>query len=172
MTAGHSPLQTGSNHPAGVPPLVIVVDIDVNLLATLGKEFPWVKPTCCPKCGGPLWWHGFVPAYFSGLFLAVLLRRLFCPLCRSVHRLRPKAYWRRFQSPVNVIRQAIAHRKKTGRWRPDLPRPRQRQWWRRLAIKVKLCLGLAYAGSCNEAFITLMNRGAIPVSSVMECGDR
>ncbi|MEW6429823.1 MAG: hypothetical protein AB1568_17520 [Thermodesulfobacteriota bacterium] len=151
--------------------MVIPVDIDVNLLAALGKGFSWEKPACCPKCGGRLWWHGFVPAYFSCLALAVLLRRLFCPHCHSVHRLRPSSHWRRFQSPISVISQIIAHRQENGRWRPDLPRAPQRQWWRRLATKVQLCLGLSFAGTFPDAFLILMNRGAIPVSSVMECGD-
>jgi hypothetical protein len=151
--------------------LVIPVDIDVNLLASLGKDFSWEKPAGCPNCGERLWWHGFVPAYFACFASAVLLRRLFCPYCRSVHRLRPRLHWRRFQSPISIISQAIAYRHDQGRWRPDLPRARQRQWWRRLARKARLCLGLAFAGTLHDAFLALLNRGAIPVSSVMECGD-
>ena len=151
--------------------MVIPVDIDVNLLAILGKKFSWKKPDCCPKCGERLWWHGFVPAYFACLASAVFLRRLFCPHCRSIHRLRPISHWRRFQSSITVVGQTIAHRQGQGRWRPDLPRARQRQWWRRLARKTRLCLGLSFAGTLYDAFMALVSRGVIPVSSVMECGD-
>jgi len=151
--------------------LVIFVDIDVNQLATLGKNFLWLKPSVCPKCGGHLWWHGFVMAYLACLADAVFFRRLFCPHCSSVHRLRPTSHWRRFQSSINTIEQVIAHRQNNAHWRPDLPRPRQRQWWRRLKKKSLLCLGLSFVGSLYDSFLTLIGNGAIPVNSVMECDD-
>jgi hypothetical protein len=151
--------------------LIIPVDIDVNQLAILGKKYLWQKPSACPRCGGHLWWHGFVLAYPACLAEAVFFRRLLCPHCRSVHRLRPKSYWRRFQSSVATIEQVIAHRQNNGRWSPDLPRPRQRQWWRRLKKKSLLCLGLSFVGSLFDSFLTMIEAGAIPVNSVMECGD-
>jgi hypothetical protein len=88
-----------------------------------------------------------------------------------VHRLRPISHWHRFQSSVATIGQVITHRQNNGRWRPDLPRPRQRQWWRRLKKKSLLCLGLSFAGSLFDSFLTLIEAGAIPVNSVMECDD-
>ncbi len=151
--------------------MIIPVDIDVNQLAILGKKYLWQKPSACPRCGGHLWWHGFVLAYPACLAEAVFFRRLLCPHCRSVHRLRPKSYWRRFQSSVATIEQVIAHRQNNGRWSPDLPRPRQRQWWRRLQKKSLLCLGLSFVGSLFDSFLTLIEAGAIPVNSVMECDD-
>lgn len=151
--------------------MVIFVDIDVNQLATLGKNFLWLKPSVCPKCGGHLWWHGFVLAYLACLADAVFFRRLFCPHCNSVHRLRPSSHWRRFQSSTTTIEQVIAHRQYNARWCLDLPRPRQRQWWRRLKKKSLLCLGLSFVGSLFDSFLALIGSGAIPVNSVMECDD-
>lgn len=171
LAASHSPLHAGLADPAGVISLIIPVDIDVNQLAILGKKYLWQKPSACPRCGGHLWWHGFVLAYPACLAEAVFFRRLLCPHCRSVHRLRPKSYWRRFQSSVATIEQVIAHRQNNGRWSPDLPRPRQRQWWRRLQKKSLLCLGLSFVGSLFDSFLTLIEAGAIPVNSVMECDD-
>ena len=151
--------------------MIIPVDVDVNQLAILGKKYFWQKPSACPRCGGHLWWHGFVPAYLACLADAVSIRRLFCPHCRSVHRLRPKSHWSRFQSSIATIEQVIAHRQSNGCWRPDLPRPRQRQWWHRLKKKSLLCLGLSFVGSLFDSFLTLIEAGAIPVNSVMECDD-
>lgn len=151
--------------------MVIPVVVDVNQVAALGKKFPWKKPSACPKCGGSLWWHGFVLAYLACLVEAVFFRRLFCPLCRSVHRLRPNSHWRRFQSSIATIEETITHRQAHSTWRPDLPRPRQRQWWRRLMRKSLLCLTLSFVGSRHEAFLALIEAGAIPVSSVMQCDD-
>lgn len=152
--------------------MVIPVDIDVNLLSRLGKDFLWPKPSSCPRCGEQLWWHGFVLAYLACLTEGVSLRRLFCPHCGSVHRLRPKSHWPRFQSSIKTIENTISSRQDNDRWRPDLPRPRQRQWWYRLRKKASICLGLAFGGSLPDAFTTLIQAGAIPVSSVMQCSDQ
>ena len=73
--------------------------------------------SACPQCGGPrLWFHGFVRAFFDGFETGVLLRRLRCPDCKAVHRMRPAGYFKRFQSPVAAIRISIVHRIETGRW--------------------------------------------------------
>jgi len=147
----------------GVSTLVLSVAADVNEIARLGKDFPWVKPTECPCCGQPLWWHGFVPAYFSCLLEPVLLRRLRCSCCRAVHRLKPAGYWHRFRSSITEISQSIFHRSESGRWLRALPRTRQRQWWRRLQRLAGAVLGL-FHGSTVTAFKDLISRGFIPVS--------
>lgn len=149
--------------------MVLCVVADVNEIARLGKDFPWVKPPGCPRCGQPLWWHGFVPAYFSSLPEAVWLRRLRCSCCGAVHRLRPADYWVRFRSCVADIFQSISHRCDLGRWRCDLPRPRQRQWWRRLGRLSQAVLGLAFSGSAVAAFEDLVSRGFVPVSRCFYC---
>ena len=147
--------------------MVLYVDLDVNALARQGREYKWQKPTCCPICKRGLWWHGFVPVYLCCFVEAVFLRRLYCPSCKSVHRLRPRNYWPRYQSPIRSIREVIAHRIAHGRWRPDLPRPRQRQWWRRLGRMVNAVLGFAAAGSLLVGFDTLVARGIVAVGSVI-----
>lgn len=147
----------------GVALLVLSVAVDVNEIARLGKDFPWVKPSGCPRCGQPLWWHGFVLAYFSCLLEPVLLRRLRCSCCRSVHRLKPAGYWRRFRSTITEITQSISHRSESGRWCRTQPRLRQRQWWRRLQRMTGTVLGL-FRGSALEAFERLLGCGMIPVS--------
>lgn len=151
--------------------MVIHVEVDVKQLAILGKDFPWEKPATCPKCGGHLWWHGFVLGYLACITSALFFRRLSCPHCGALHRLRPKSHWPRFQSAINTIKQVIAHRQNNSTWRSDLPRSRQRQWWRRLKKKATLCLGLSFVGSLFDSFLALIEAGAIPVSSVMKCDD-
>lgn len=149
--------------------MIILVDVDVNLVAQLGRKYPWIK-SACPCCGHAMWWHGFVPVWLSFLAEAVLFRRLYCPACHTVHRLRPSSHWRRFQSSIETITQAMVHRAEHGRWRPDLPRGRQRQWWRRLLRKARLCLGEGFRDALLDAFRMLGKAGAIPVSRVMQCG--
>lgn len=152
--------------------LVLPVTADVNEIARLGKDFPWAKPDGCPRCSQPLWWHGFVLAYFAPLVEAVFLRRLRCSCCGAVHRLKPQGYWRRFRSCVCEIQRCLEHRTESGRWQTEPPRGRQRQWWRRLHRMAVAVLGLAFVGCAMEAFRALVARGFVPVSTSFHCDNR
>jgi len=147
--------------------LVISVAVDVNEIAHLGKDFSWVKPSGCPRCGQPLWWHGFVLAYFSCLPDAVYLRRLRCSCCKAIHRLKPAGYWRGFRSSITEVEQVITHRQNSRRWLRNQPRLRQRQWWRRLKRMTQAVLG--FFDSAVSAFVALSARGFIPVSRSFYC---
>ncbi len=162
----------GQDLPAGVVLLVLFAEIDVNDLVRQGRAYPWQKPAVCPHCGLGLWWHGFVLCYFAALAEAVFLPRLYCPHCHSVHRIRPSGYWRRFRSSEQEIIETVAHRTHKKRWRPDLPRPRQRQWWRRLGRLIRSVLEVSFIGSFLEGFSQLVNRGLIPVSSATKSENR
>lgn len=143
--------------------MVISVDVDVNEIARLGRDFFWQRPSCCPCCGAGLWWHGFVPAFFDHLPKSVLLRRLRCPHCRAIHRLRPQIYWSRFRSSIQIIKQVIINRASNQCWRPDLPRSRQRLWWQRFCAQVKIVFGLS-AEPDLHSFNFLFASGRVPVS--------
>ena len=145
--------------------MVIFVDVDVNEIARLGRDFFWRKPSSCPVCKTGLWWHGFVLAYFDHLPQAVFLRRLRCPCCGAVHRLRPQAYWSRFHSTIQVIYQTI-DRFLNRDWRSDLPGSRQKLWWRRFCRNAKLMIGLGWE-EFPDAFDLLITWGQIPVSSTV-----
>ena len=145
--------------------MVISVDVDVNEIAHLGRDFPWRKPSSCPKCNVGLWWHGFVLAYFDHLPQAVFLRRLRCPRCGAVHRLRPKAYWSRFRSTIQVINQTI-DRFLNQDWQSQLPGSRQLLWWRRFCAKARLMIGFGWE-LFPDAFDLLISWGQIPVSSTV-----
>ena len=148
--------------------MVLFCDVDIKDLVRLNRKYPWERPPYCPGCRGGLWWHGFVPAYFSFSPAAVLLRRLRCPQCGAVHRLRPQTHWRRFQTPIQTIREAIAHRVRTHRWRADLSRAGQRQWWRRLRRLVTMMLGISFPDSLLGGFDALRSQGFIPVSRTIQ----
>jgi len=148
--------------------LVIFVDVDVKQLAKLGKDFPWQKPSMCPRCNSHLWWHGFVISYFTCQKHGVYLKRLRCPTCGGIHRLRPHGYWKYFQSTSQSIFEAITQKVTKENWRPDLPRSRQVQWFRRFRKQVLAVLGLQYSGGLLEAFKKLLCLGFIPVSSVIQ----
>ena len=145
--------------------MVLSVSVNVKDIVLLGRNFPWTKPGPCPRCQSGMWWHGFVLAYFSCCPEPVYLRRLRCPGCGAVHRLKPAGYFPRFRSLIREIKETISHRCCHGHWRPDLPRARQRQWWRRLGRNIFLVLGLGFNGSFIEAFTLLIKQNIIPVTS-------
>ena len=144
--------------------MVLFVAVNVKDIACLGRNFPWPKPKSCPRCQAGLWWHGFVLAYFSCWPEPIYLRCLRCPCCGAVHRLKPAGYFPRFRSSIREIQEAIEHRCRRGRWRPDLPRGRQRQWWRRLDRMIRLVLGISFAGPFTQAFNLLKEQNIIPVT--------
>jgi hypothetical protein len=49
-------------------------------------------------------------------------------------------------------------------WRPDLPRGRQRQWWRCLWRLIWLVLGRSYNGPAGKGFYLLMQQNIIPIT--------
>lgn len=148
----------------GVTQLVLFVQASVKEIARLGRNYPWPKPLTCPCCGGSLWWHGFVEAYLSRFARCLYLRRLYCPCCHSVHRLRPLGYWKYYRSSIREIRSVIVRRWRKKRWRPDLPRSRQRTWWRRLQRMISMLLGLCFSGGALQGFDLLLAKGIIPVT--------
>ena len=53
--------------------LILYFGIDVNLLETQGKRYPWPRPPWCPRCRSPrLWGHGYVGRFFDGFQKALL----------------------------------------------------------------------------------------------------
>lgn len=89
-----------------------------------------------------------------------------------MHRLRPLGYWRRYRSSIQEIRSALTHRLIRQRWRPDLPRSRQRQWWWRLGRMIRLLLGLSFAGSRIDGFERLIANNFIPVTAATNHDNR
>jgi hypothetical protein len=151
--------------------LILLVDVDVKQVCAQGRDFKWPRPSTCPRCRGRIWGHGFVPAWFIGLVDAVFLRRYRCPDCRIVIRCRPRTHWPRFQFSISAIADCISRRVTAGRWRPDLPRSSQRQWWRRLKRQVAAFLGLSFADSLEAGFSRLMLLDVIPVSRSTRTGN-
>ena len=142
--------------------MVLSVVADVNEIAYLGKDFPWVKPSCCPCCGQPLWWHGFVLAYFSCLAEAVFLLRLRFSCCHRVHRLKPSGYWPWFRCAIADILASVSLRQDSGHWRREVW-DRQRQWWQRLWRMTTAILGV-FCVPASTAFEVLLRTKGFPVS--------
>ena len=59
--------------------LVIFVKLAVKQLFEMGRDYLWPRPKLCPRCGGRIWGHGFVPAYFDGYTEPFWLRTVSVP---------------------------------------------------------------------------------------------
>ncbi len=93
-----------------------------------------------------------------------MLRRYRCAQCRCVLRLRPAAYWSRFQASIADIRTSITHRLKTCRYLSYFSRTRQRHWLKALKRKAHAYLGDVVSKDLLSAFEHLLELGKIPVS--------
>lgn len=111
--------------------LILYFPIDVNLLETQGKQYPWPRPPWCPRCRSPrLWGHGYTERFFDGFEKALLLKRYRCPDCGAVHTLRPHLYDRGFQVIWFTIFLSLLKKITLGRWLVGVSRQRQQYWWR------------------------------------------
>jgi hypothetical protein len=148
--------------------MVLASEVSVNELVEQGKDFPWNRPHC-PHCGARCWWHGFVLAFFSMIPAGVFIRRCRCPHCRSVHRLKPVGYVRRFRWTLAQMRSSIETRQETGRFAKGVaPRETVRRWWRSLARVIAKELGISFPGPRLAGFDLLLSQGRNPVSMARE----
>lgn len=144
--------------------LVIFVPLVVKDLFKLGRSFLWPKPERCPRCDGRLWGHGFVPAYFDGYDQPLWLKRYRCPDCKGILRLRPRAYFKRFQASIQTIRDCLTHWTNTHNWKSGPSPPRQRHWVKALRGHLVLHEGLNRIQDLVAGFDRLWSLGIIPVS--------
>jgi len=129
------------------------------------RDYPWQKPETCPRCNSQrLWGHGFAKAIFDGYDQPLLLKLYRCPDCCCVIRLRPKEYFKRFQSPVETIRASITLKATSHRWLPGISRTRQGHWFRSLKKRIKAYLTDTFVDGVVAGFDCLLQLGQIPVS--------
>ena len=155
--AGQSPAsQTGL--------LLLFVDVCVKEIFEKGKAYVWPRPSRCPRCGGRIWGHGYVEAFFDGFGKALFLRRYHCPDCRVVLRLRPREYFPRFQAPLVTILSCLSHRLQFRHWPSYVSRQRGGHWLRALWRRIRSDWGFGWRGDWEAAFRDFWRRGVVPVS--------
>ncbi|MBF0556536.1 MAG: hypothetical protein HQK96_18610 [Nitrospirae bacterium] len=68
--------------------------------------------------------------YFDDYKCPLWLKRYRCADCKSVHTVRPRQYYRRFQIERIVIIWSLLERIVSGKWLRCLVRQRQQYWWK------------------------------------------
>ena len=114
-----------------------------------------------PVCGGTA---------LSSPISPVVLKRCICaafaaPTAAALSVSAPAAFFRRIRSSILEVLLAITSRCRTGRWRPDLPRGRQRQWWRRMHRLLLALFGCSHGGCGLDNFRRLIRSNIIPVTT-------
>ena len=110
--------------------MVLPVSASLAEIISQGKQYPWLRPESCPRCGGlRLWGHGFVPRYFDGITGPVWIKRWRCPDCGAVHTCRPASHWRRFLAPIVVILASLSAKLAGSYWSQTESRQRQQYWY-------------------------------------------
>ena len=129
------------------------------------RNYPWQKPSSCPRCNSfRLWGHGFAQAIFDGFIRPLLLKLYRCPDCGCVIRLRPKGYFKRFQASIETIQSSVVLKSSMNRWLPGISRTRQRHWFNAVIKRIKAFLTDTWQRSIVDAFDYLLKQGQTPVS--------
>ena len=153
----------GLQHNGGT--MIAFFRLDLKRIAHDASDYCWPRPSCCSRCGHPtLWGHGYVLMIFVGFTDALRIRRYRCPLCGCIIRLRPKGYWKRYQSTAATIRSTVSMRLHTGCWPPGCVASRARHWLRALKRNALAVLGVPSLADLMAAFDHLVDLGRIPVS--------
>ena len=115
---------------SGVCNLVLPLSVDIAVVISQGKLYPWPRPRRCPRCGGMrLWGHGYVARYLDDTVEPLWMKRWCCVECGAVHTVRPTTHWRRFWAPITLICLCLSAKSQRGRWQPGICRQRQQYWW-------------------------------------------
>ncbi len=148
--------------------MIIFSAVKLKDLFEKKRNYPWRKPTDCPRCNSyRLWGHGFAEAIFDGYNQPLLLKLYRCPDCGCVIRLRPKGYFQRFQAPLETIRSSITLKSTSNRWLPGISRSRQCHWFRALQKRINAYLTDIWAEGVVAGFETLLQLGQTPVSRLI-----
>ena len=145
--------------------MIIFVSSLLKDIFKQGRNFPWPRPSACPRCGfHKVWGHGYVDAWFDGYGEALPLKRYRCPCCGCIIRLRPSSHLSRFQASTHSIRSTLSIRIKTGRWPPDCSVSRVGHWLRSLKRKSLALFGFNVKKDLIKGFDNLLSLGRNPVS--------
>ena len=146
--------------------MILYVNIVLNKIFELGRDFIWMRPEKCPRCGNHMvWGHGFVQALFDGFDVPLLLKRYRCPDCGCVIILRPDTHFSRFQASIKTIRSSISGKVKEKKWLPDILGSRQRYWFNNLKKYIAVFLTKTWDKGIMAAFDHFLKNNKTPVSS-------
>jgi hypothetical protein len=146
--------------------MIIECNVSIKEILEKGKKFPWIKPKLCPCCGDfLLWGHGFTLCYFNFIDTGIYLKRYRCCSCKSLIKLKPAGFFKKFRTSVKIIKKSIQKRIKKKKIFKNVSRSTQDYWLRNLRKNVRAVLGEEWKDRLIEGFKRLLAIGIVPVSS-------
>jgi predicted RNA-binding Zn-ribbon protein involved in translation (DUF1610 family) len=146
--------------------MILLVNIVLNDIFELGRDFIWPRPEKCPRCGNhKVWGHGFVQALFDGFDVPLLLKRYRCPDCGCVITMRPDTHFSRFQASIETIRSSLSGKIEEKKWLPGILKSRQRYWFNNLKKNIAAYLTNSWDKGIMAAFDYFHKKDKTPVSS-------
>ena len=112
-------------------------NVDLSVLYDAGKSYNWERPSCRKNCG-KVWGHGYVQRYFAGYMECFWLKRYRCPACREVITMHPLGFFKKYQSSIKQIFEALRHKLAYLRWPKGTSRQRGGHWLRKFTTKLKM----------------------------------
>lgn len=144
--------------------MIVYSSVDVKQLVAEGRQYRWERPKKCGVCHHcTVWGHGYVARYFDGYEEALWVKRWRCPLCRTVHTMRPKGYWRKFQASCADIVKSLKCKIEHGRWLDSTGRQRQQYWWRGFKKQVVRLYGVM--ADCLEKALEQLHAAGVIFAS-------
>lgn len=120
--------------------MIIHTNANIDEIHQQGKNYKWARISCS-KCNEKCWGHGHVQRYFNirGLSDSIecFLKRWRCSKCGCVHICIPSSHWRRFQSSIKDVYDALVDRVQTLKWPPWVSRQRGGHWLRSIITKAQ-----------------------------------
>jgi hypothetical protein len=145
--------------------MIIKCDVSIKEILEKGKDFSWIKPAVCPCCSDVvLWGHGFVLCYFSCINVGIYLKRYHCPGCKSIIKLKPAGFFKKFRTSVKVIKSCLKNRIKKKKIINRISRSSQDYWLRNLKKNIRAVLGEEWKHRLIKGFDKLIAEGFVPVS--------
>lgn len=117
--------------------VLVFTDVLVDEIATQGKSFKWIRPSCSCGCL-KVWGHGYRSRFVANFAEALLLKRFRCPRCRKVFTLLPEGFCRRYQTAGTEMGRALAARFAHRGWPRGFPRQRAGHWMRKFLCRCRM----------------------------------
>ncbi len=145
--------------------MIILVNVDIKELIDKERFYPWKKLSCCPKCEGKVWGHGFVQRWLDVSDSPLFLKRFFCTCCGSIMCLRPNTHFKGFYYSIKQIYSSLKKRLLANSDLPNIYNSIQYIWMRAFKQRIiRANLSTPFSTVQLSLFEVLVKKDIIPIS--------
>lgn len=146
--------------------MILYIEINLENLKHLGKNFSWINPNKCPSCNHfKLWGHGYVQRYFNDEPESYWIKRYKCPQCKRIHTCRPLTHYRRFQNSKIIMLGFLFLYFLLGKYPGKHTRQKEQYWIK--GFRLQNFLNGKFK-DISEGFLNLLKNSIIPFTHSKE----